>query len=109
MLQPVDGDEAIIGSHGDVHRGRLLSTAIDSPAGDALPGHELEAAHAVGDVGLAVGDLLGLGAGRGAEDDHAGAEAIAGVVEERAGADQDALGFEVVDELVMRARSAAPC
>ena len=54
------------------------------------------------DVGLAVGDCLGLGARRGAEYDHAGAEAIAGVVEERPGTDEHALGFEIMNELVVQ-------
>ena len=53
------------------------------------------------DIGLAVGDFLGLRAGRAAEDDHAGAEAGAGVVEEGAGADQHALRLEIVNEGVM--------
>src|SRR6266705_3589910 len=70
--------------------------------GNALPRHKLEAAGPMRDVGLAVGDCLGLGARRGAEDDHAGAEAIAGVVEERPGTDEHALGFEIMDELVMQ-------
>ena len=54
------------------------------------------------DVGLAVGDRLGLRAGGRTEDDHASAEAIAGVVEKGAGADQDALGVKVVNELMMQ-------
>jgi hypothetical protein len=77
-------------------------------AGNALPRHQLQAARAMRDVGLTVGDLLGLGAGRRAEDDHAGAEAIAGVVEERARADQKALGLKVVNELVVELRQFLP-
>src|SRR5262245_9898936 len=67
------------------------------------------------DVGFAVGDLFRLGPGGAAEDDHAGAEALAGIVEERAGADQHALRFEVVnegvmlvDELLLRRRAGRP-
>src|SRR5215470_1218340 len=56
----------------------------------------------MGDIGLAVGDLLGFGAGRGPKDDHAGAEAVAGVVEEGTRADQHALLVQVMDELVMQ-------
>src|ERR1700716_3204140 len=55
----------------------------------------------MGDVGLPIGDSLGLGAGRCPKYDHAGAEPIAGIVEKRPGADQEPLGFEVVDEVVM--------
>jgi len=72
-----------------------------SAAGDTLPGHELQAAGAVRNVGLTVGDFFGFGARGCTKDDHAGAEAVAGVVEEWAGADQDALGLELVNELVM--------
>src|SRR5882724_1219477 len=74
---------------------------VCSMTSNALPRHQLEAAGAMRDVGLAVGDRLGLRASRGAEDDHAGAEAVAGVVEEGAGADQDALGVKIVNELMV--------
>src|SRR5215831_15275447 len=78
-----------------------LRASCCSVTGNALPRHELEAAGAVRDVGLAVGDLLGLGAGRRAEDDHAGAKPVAGVVEKGPRADQDALGLKVMNELVV--------
>src|SRR5262245_18990917 len=79
-----------------------LRAKICSTAGDALPRHQLEAAGAMGNVRLAVGDLLGFGTGRGAEDDHAGAEAVACVIEERSRADQHALLIKLVDEVVMQ-------
>src|SRR5262245_63413357 len=80
----------------------FMTASCCSTARYALPRHQLEAARAMRDVGLAVGDLLGFGARRGAKDDHAGAEAVAGVIEERSRADQHALGVKVVDELVMQ-------
>src|SRR5882672_6358681 len=78
-----------------------LYALVCSMTGNALPRHKLEAAGAMRDVGLAVGDRLGLRASRGAEDDHAGAETVAGVVEEGARADQDALGVKIVNELMV--------
>ena len=67
-VEAVDRDEAIVGSDGDVHHRnspRLTSGRYRRyrPA-MLLPGHELQPAHAVRDIGLAVGDLLGLRAGR---------------------------------------------
>src|SRR5258705_10950531 len=91
-----------MGPHRDVHHANVSSCIfVCSMTGNALPRHQLEAAGAMRDVGLTVGDRLGFRAGHGAEDDHAGAEAIAGVVEERAGADQDAFGLEIMDELMV--------
>ena len=65
-------------------------------AGNPLPRNEFEPAGAVRDVGFAAGDLLGLGPGRRAEDDHPGAEAIAGVVKEGARPDQQTFCIEVM-------------
>src|SRR5262245_19508326 len=78
-----------------------MKASLRSSTGDTLPRHELQAPGAMGNVRLAVCDLLGFRAGRGAEDDHAGAESVAGVVEERPGADQHALRLELMDELVV--------
>ena len=50
----------------------------------------------MGDVGLAIGDPLGFGAGRRAEDDHAGAEPVTGVVQEGTCADEHALGVDAL-------------
>src|SRR5580700_8837248 len=72
-----------------------------SSSGDALPWHELEAPHPVRNIGLGIGDGLRLLPGGCAKDDHAGAETVAGVVEERPGADQEPLGLQVVDEVVV--------
>src|ERR1700732_1195319 len=72
-----------------------------SSSGDALPWHELQPPHPVRNIGLGIGDRLGLLAGGCAKDDHAGAETVAGIVEERPGADQEPLGLQVVDEVVM--------
>src|SRR5579883_790298 len=80
------------------------SFRASSVPGDTLPGQQLEAAHAVRNIGLPVGDCLRFAAGRGTNDDHAGAEACPGFVEEWTGADQDALGFELVDEGMMMPR-----
>src|SRR5437868_6515135 len=74
------------------------------PSGDALPWHEFEAARAVSDVGLAICDLLRLRARRAAEDDHAGSEAFAGIIEEGPGTDEHAFAVEVMDELVVQLR-----
>src|SRR5262245_7141740 len=79
---------------------RLLSN-VWLAAGDLLPGHQLQPAHTVRDIGLAIGDLLRLRPRGATENDHAGAEALAGVVEEWAGADQHAFRFEIVDEGMM--------
>src|ERR1700683_3586652 len=69
--------------------------------GDALPRHQLEPTHAVGDVGFLIGDPFGLAAGRCPYDDHAGAEAVAGIVEKGPGADQHTFGLELMDIGVM--------
>src|SRR6476620_2022218 len=79
----------------------MIPSSVSAP-GDFLPGQELQPSHAGCDVGFAVGDLLGFRAARAAEDDHAGAEALAGIVKERAGADQHALFLEVMNEGVMQ-------
>src|SRR6267154_6060444 len=72
-----------------------------SSSGDALPRHELQPAHPMRDVGLGIGDGLGFFAGGCAKDDHAGAETVAGIVEKRPGPDQQPLGLQVMDEVVM--------
>src|SRR5580704_14867577 len=72
-----------------------------SSSGDASPWHELEAPHPVRNIGLGIGDRLRLLPGGCAKDDHAGAETVAGIVEERPGPDQEPLGFQVVDEVVV--------
>src|SRR4029077_6492258 len=102
-VEAIDCDEAIMRADRDVHHANISSCIWSaSMAGNALPRHQLEAAGAVRDVGLAVGDCLGLGTGRRAEDDHPGAEAAAGVVEKWARADQDAFGLKVVNELMVQ-------
>src|ERR1700730_17883124 len=72
-----------------------------SSSGDALPWHELQPAHPVRNIGLGIGDRFGLVAGGCAKDDHAGAETVAGIVEERPGADQEPFGLQGVDEVVV--------
>src|SRR5215470_4213976 len=72
-----------------------------SMSGRALPGDEVEDAHAVGDVGLAASDRFGLGAARRPDDDQPGARPRAGLVAERAGAHKQALGVKVVDISLM--------
>src|SRR5262249_23505158 len=68
---------------------------------NALPWHQFQTAGAVSDIGLAVGDALGFRTRRGAEDDHAGTESIAGVVEKGACAHQQAPGLKVMNELMV--------
>src|SRR5262245_47418472 len=102
-VEAVDRDEAVMGPHSDVHHANVSSCIlVCSVTGDALPRHELEATSPVRDVGLAVGNLLSLSASRRTEDDHAGAEPVAGVVEKGTRADQDAPGVKVVNELMVQ-------
>ena len=111
-VEAIHLDEAIVGPYRDVHD---AVPSVRSPASligrDAAVSrliarrcaarHELEPANAVGDVGFLIGDPFGLAAGCRPYDDHAGAEAIAGIVEKGPGADQHTFGLELMDIGVM--------